>query len=330
MKEYLDVLRQILRNNTWTGNRTAVRTISEPGLHLRLDMRNGFPALTTRKLPFKMAAAEILGYMRCYTSAADFRALGTTSWDKNANQTPGWLANPYRQGTDSLGPVYGEQLRHFPGYKLLDMAAPGFEGQLADAKARGYNELKVLEDLGEEGKTYRMLLFKSIDQVREAMDKLIQNPTDRRMVFHSWNPAQNDEVALPSCPSWWQLHAKPHSRELSLMLYVRSSDVALGLSWNLAQSALLLHLIARLTGYTPSILSVTLGDAHIYESHMPMVEELLKRDPLPLPTLKISERVPEYAKTGKYEPQWLELVEPSDFELVGYQHHGPLTAPMVE
>ena len=90
----------------------------------------------------------------------------------------------------------------------------------------------------------------------------------------------------------------------------------------------LLHLIGRLTGYKPRWFSYFIGDAHIYENHVDMLKEQLQREPYPLPRLVISDRIPDFAQTGRYEPQWLEQVEPSDFSLEGYVHHAPLTAPM--
>ena len=86
--------------------------------------------------------------------------------------------------------------------------------------------------------------------------------------------------------------------------------------------------MARLSGYKARWLTYFIADAHIYENHLDMLQEQLTRDPYPAPRLAISERVPSFAATGRYEPQWLEQVEPSDFALVGYTHHAPLTAPM--
>jgi thymidylate synthase len=93
---------------------------------------------------------------------------------------------------------------------------------------------------------------------------------------------------------------------------VRSNDIGLGTPFNLAEGAALLALVGRLTGYTPRWFSYFIGDAHIYENHLEMVQEQLTRQPFPAPRLVISDRVPEFAKTGKYEPDWLEKVEPSD------------------
>ncbi len=320
MKQYLDVLRHILENGSWTKNRTKHATISVPGLHMRFDMNDGFPAVTTRKLAFKSATAEILGYMRAYRSAAQFRALGTKSWDGNANENEQWLKNPYRLGEDDIGNSYGRVFRQWPAYKVIDPKAPRAQEQIEDAKSRGYQVVGEI-DAG-------VVLHKVVDQVRQCLDTIMNNPKDRRIIFHAWNVAQLDEQALPSCPTFFQWHVNTSKKELSVNVTVRSSDAPLGLVWNQAQAALLLHLVARLTGMRPRFVSMFLGDAHIYENQLDMVNEQLKREPLPLPRLVISDRIPEYAKTGVYAPEWLELAEPSDFSLEGYQHHGVLTADM--
>lgn len=104
MKQYLDLVRTILDTGTWQENRTGIRTISMPGAMLRFDLQQGFPAVTTKKLAFKSAVGELVGFLRASRSAADFRDLGCKVWDANANQNPQWLANPYRQGPDDLFP----------------------------------------------------------------------------------------------------------------------------------------------------------------------------------------------------------------------------------
>lgn len=329
MKQYLDVVRHILQHGSWNGNRTKYRTIGVPSAYMQFDMNDGFPAVTTKRLAFKSAMAEVIGYLRAYTSAADFRALGTKTWDANANLNDEWLANPYREGPDHMGPgVYGTQWRRWPAYKTVDSSSPNAQAQIDYAKAQGYEVLTVVERLEEDGKFYTTLLHKQVDQLRECMDKIITRPGDRRMVFHSWNVAQLDETALPSCPTWWQFSCDESKNELSMSSLIRSSDAGLGCPFNLAQAAMLLHLVSRLTGRVPKFLSVTLVNAHIYENQIEMLQEQLKREPLPLPKLVISDRVPEYAKTKLYQPEWLNLVEPSDFTLDGYTHHGVLTSDM--
>lgn len=321
MQKYLDLVQTILDSGSWQENRTGVRSISLPGAMLRFDLQQGFPAITTRKLAFKAAVGELVGFLRASRSAADFRALGCKVWDQNANENKQWLANPYRSGTDDLGDIYGVQWRQWPAYKLLDA---NNAAQIANAQQRGFT---VIANLVEDGRE-KILLYKAVDQLRQCLDTIINNPSDRRILFHGWNCAELDQMALPPCHLLYQFLPNSASREISLCLYIRSNDVGLGTGFNLAEGAVLLHLVARLTGFTPRWFTYFIGDAHIYESHLSMLREQLTRVPLPSPQLKISERVPDFRETGKYEPEWLEKIEPSDFALLNYQYHAPMTAPM--
>ncbi|KQQ40391.1 thymidylate synthase [Duganella sp. Leaf126] len=321
MKQYLDLIQTILDTGSWQDNRTGIRTLSVPGAMMRFDLREGFPAVTTKRLAFKSVIGELCAFMRASRNAAEFRALGCKVWDQNANENQQWLANPYRLGEDDLGPVYGVQWRQWPGFKLLGMDQ---HAQIADAQSKGFRLISQFDDHGET----KVLLHKSIDQLRECLDTIVNNPGSRRILFHGWNPAVLDAVALPACHLLYQFIPNPTTRELSMCLYVRSNDLGLGTPFNLAEGAALMHLVGRLTGYTPRWFSYFIGDAHIYENHLDMVKEQLTRAPFPAPHLRIADRVPDFAKTGKYEPQWLEQVEPSDFSLENYQHHAPITAPM--
>ena len=293
---------------------------------LRFDLQEGFPAVTTKKLAFKSVTGELVGFLRATRSAADFRSLGCKVWDQNANENQQWLANPYRLQMDDLGPVYGVQWREWPAYKLVDLSRPNAEEQIADALKRGYVKLGELDPA--DGRRPKVLLYKAIDQLRQCLDTIISNPGDRRILFHGWNWAQLEEMALPPCHLLYQFLVNASKREVSLCLYVRSNDIGLGTPFNLAEGAALLHLVGRLTGNTPRWFTYFIGDAHIYENHVDMLQEQLARKPLPLPKLQLSERIPDFALTNTYQPEWLERVEPSDFALVGYQHHSPLTAPM--
>lgn len=322
MQQYLDLIQTILDSGSWQENRTGIRTLSIPGAMLRFDLqKDGFPAVTTKKLAFKSVLGELTGFLRAARSAAEFRALGCKVWDQNANENAEWLANPYRLQEDDLGPVYGVQWRQWPAYKLLDADQAA---QIADAQQRGFRLVSALHDQGRE----KVLLYKAIDQLRTCLDTIIHNPGSRRILFHGWNCADLDAIALPACHLLYQFIPNATSKELSLCLYIRSNDVGLGTPFNLAEGATLLHLVARLTGYTPRWFSYFIGDAHLYENHLPMVREQLTRAPLPAPRLVIAERIPDFAVTGEYAPQWLEQAEPDDFTLEGYQHHPALTAPM--
>jgi thymidylate synthase len=322
MKQYLDLVRTVLDQGSWQDNRTGVRTISAPGLAMRFDLRLGFPAVTTKKLAFKSAIGELVGFLRGSRNAAEFRALGSKVWDANANDNVGWLANPFREGQDDLGPVYGAQWRAWPAYKLLQQDKPA---QIDAALGYGYTEIARFDD--DQGRP-SVLLYKAVDQLRRCLDTIIERPSDRRILFHGWNWAQLDEMALPPCHLLYQFLPNPTTREISLALYIRSNDLGLGAPFNLAEGAALLHLVGRLTGYTPRWFSYFIGDAHIYENHLPMLQEQLRREPRRLPILQIDERVPDFARTNNYEPEWLEKIEPGDFSLIDYFPHAALTAPM--
>jgi thymidylate synthase len=326
MKQYLNLVQDIFDNGSWQDNRTGIRTLSLPGAMMKFDLQNGFPAVTTKKLAFKSAIGELVGFLRGYRNAEQFRALGCKVWDQNANENAQWLANPYRLGQDDLGPVYGVQWREWPAYKLIDLAQPQSDAQIADALARGYTQIGTVDN--EQNNAKGVLLYKAIDQLRQCLDTIIKDPGNRRILFHGWNWAQLEEMALPPCHLLYHFLTNQAKREISLCLYIRSNDVGLGTPFNLTEGAALLHLVGRLTGYTPRWFTYFIGDAHIYENHVDMLQEQLKREPYPAPKLVLSERIPAYASTGKYEPEWLEKVEPTDFQLEGYQHHPPLTAPM--
>ena len=319
MRPYLDLLRTVLQEGAWQENRTGIRTRAISGAMLKFDLAAGFPAVTTKRLAFKSAMGELCAFLRGATSAAEFRALGCKVWDANANASPQWRASPYRRGADDLGPVYGAQWRRWPAVKILPLDAGA---ALAQAERDGY---QPLADVSAKGVR---LLHREIDQVRDCLDRIHERPNDRRILFHAWNPAQLDEMALPPCHLLYQFNVNTADRELSLCLYQRSVDSFLGLPWNLAEGAALLALFARLTGYRARWLTWFGADVHVYETHLAAVAEQLGRAPQPLPTLAIADRVPAYAQTGRYEPQWLDEVCPDDFVLVGYQHHPAISAEM--
>lgn len=325
MKQYLDLIAQVFEQGTWQTNRTGIRTLSIPGAMMKFDLQQGAPVVTTKKLAFKTGMGELVGFLRASRSAADFRALGCKVWDQNANENAQWLANPYRLQEDDLGSVYGVQWRKWPAYKVVDLDNVASKGQVEDALARGYQEIGIIADGSAQGS---LVLYKAVDQLRQCLDTIVSNPSDRRILFHGWNWAQLDEMALPPCHLLYQFLPNIERKELSLCVYIRSNDLGLGNPINCISAAALLTLVGRLTGYQPKWLTVFIGDAHIYENHVDMLKEQLQREPFPAPKLVLSERVPDYAVTGKYEPEWLERVEPGDFTLEGYQHHAALTAPM--
>lgn len=326
MKQYLDLIRNVIDEGEVTENRTGVRTIMLPGAMMRFDLRKGFPAVTTKKLAFKSVVGELCAFLRASRSAADFRALGCKVWDQNANENQAWLDNPFRQGTDDLGPVYGVQWRKWPAYKLLDWPYPS--NPIDKLESLGWH---IVDEVGSGGTgangRLQVLMHKEIDQLGDCVRTIIDNPDSRRILFHGWNPADLDAVALPACHLLYQFMPNRNTGLLHMNLYIRSNDLGLGAPFNIAEGAVLMSLVARLTGMQPGLFNYFIGDAHVYENHLDMVNTQCEREPYALPTLVINERVP-FNVSADEAVAWLAKVEPTDFTLENYQHHEPITAPM--
>jgi len=274
MKQYLDLLKQVITNGEWQGNRTGIDTKRIDGAMLQFDMKDGFPAVTTKKLAFKQVKGELIGFIRGYDNAAAFRNVGCTIWDQNANENQAWFDNPSRKGLDDLGRIYGQQWR----------------GWYHDTCGR-------------------------IDQLSKAIKEIQNNPTSRRIIVSAWNPADLSEMALPPCHVMFQLLVNLDKGELSMCMYQRSCDMFLGIPFNIASYALLLELIARVTGLIPRTLTMFLADVHIYRNHMEQVVEQLNREPRTLPKLSIS---PEFLLRSSDPVRQLELLMPGDIELLDY------------
>lgn len=262
MAPYVDVLDAILSQGASCTDRTGVGTFSLPGAQMQFDMREGFPLLTLRPIPYKSVFAELVGFLRGYTDAEQFRALGTKIWDANANDNKEWLANPFRMGTDDMGYVYGSQWRNW------EASTYAWTLRQADwLMKRGWDSGKEAADRG----TYS----KSIDQLAECLDLLRTNPSSRRILFHAWNPAELHAMCLPPCHLLYQFHV--HGERISLSVYIRSNDMGLGAPFNIASAAALLQVFADASGLTPWKLTISIGDAHVYMNHFEAVKEMMDR-----------------------------------------------------
>jgi thymidylate synthase len=337
MKQFHDNLQFILDNGSWKTNRTQYASLMVPGLTMRFDLRQGFPAVTTKKLAFKSAIGELVGFLRSTRNAADFRKLGCKVWDQNANENTQWLANPFRKGEDDLGDVYGAMWREWPAFKQGWFS----EQQMAHLKASGWTESSAI---GNEG----WIFTKQIDMLGDCVRKIILEPDDRRILFHAWNPAKLDEMALPPCHLLYHFLPNKDTKELALCMTQRSADYFLGIPFNIASAALLLHIVARLTGYTPTWLTITTNDSHIYENAIDATKELLTREPYPLPRLDIHPGMASFdqieaagkslAQAGGYEHtltqdadaavRWLTHIDPAWFTLSNYQYHESIKVDM--
>ncbi len=154
-----------------------------------------------------------------------------------------------------------------------------------------------------------------IDQIVTLVDAIKKTPDSRRLIVSAWNPAEIADMALPPCHTLWQVRIA--GGKLHLQLYQRSADMFLGVPFNIASYALLLHMLAHVTGYEPGDFIHSIGDAHIYSNHMEQVQTQLARTPKALPQLKIKRQV-----TSLFDFTY------DDFEIVGYDPDAGIRAPV--
>lgn len=279
MKQYLDAVRHVLENGTDKQDRTGTGTKAIFGMQMRFNMKDGFPAITTKKLAWKGVVSELLWFIE---GTGDERRLaeilhGTRNQDKKTI----WTANaeasywkPKAHFPGDLGRVYGVQWRHWKNY----------EGR-------------------------------EIDQLAAAIKKIKEYPSSRRIIVNAWNPGELDQMALPPCHAFFQFFVA--NNKLSLQMYQRSCDMFLGVPFNIASYSLLLNMVAQVTNLEPHEFIHTLGDAHIYHNHIDQVKEQLARRPLPLPQLKLNQNIKN-----------IDDFKMEDIELVNYEHHPAIKAPM--
>ena len=170
------------------------------------------------------------------------------------------------------------------------------------------------------GHQWRNFNSQGVDQLQIAIDQIKHNPNSRRIIVNAWNPAQLADMLLPPCHMFYQFNVDTTNHKLHLQMYQRSCDMFLGVPFNIASYSTLLMLIAKITGYEAGTFVHTLGDAHIYQNHRDAVNTQLSRKPYPLPQLKINKNITILED--------IENLEREDFELVGYQSHGSLKAPV--
>lgn len=311
MRQYLDLLQDVLDNGTVRDDRTGVGTISVFGRQIRFNMADGFPAVTTKALAFRSVISELLWFLEGSTNEHRLAEI------KNDNKPYAeltekerrtiWTDNYEHQGkalgyTDGeLGRIYGCQYRSFRGVK--EIKDPMYN---QDDSIHGYN-------------VYYQTI--EIDQVKNVIEQIKHNPVSRRLLVSAWNPAELNVSSLPPCHYAFQFYVD--GDKLSLMYQMRSNDLFLGCPFNIASYALLLHIVAKITGKIPHELIASLGDCHIYKNHIEQVKEQLNRVPHKLPQLELPADA-DYSNIDAF----LKSVKANDFKLVGYEHDGAIKAPM--
>ena len=233
MKQYLELVKHVLDNGVFKGDRTGTGTKSVFGYQMRFNMADGFPLLTTKKVHLKSIIHELLWFLQGSTNVHYLQENGVRIWNE-------WAADD-----GELGPIYGYQWRSWPNY-----------------------------DGGH------------IDQISDVIEQIKHNPDSRRLIVSAWNVAQVPQMALPPCHTLFQFYVA--DGKLSLQLYQRSGDIFLGVPFNIASYALLLLMVAQVTGLEPGEYIHTLGDAHIYSNHFDQVNEQLQRTPRRLPHMVLN------------------------------------------
>ena len=254
LKQYLSALEHIFKEGKDRKDRTGIGTRGIFGHQLRFDLRNSFPAVTTKKLAWRSVVSELLWFLEGET---DERRLAEIHYGQSREELKEkktiWTANADKQGKElgykntktikELGPVYGNQWRSWKGKD------------------------------------------KNVDQIKDVLKSLSQDPYSRRHIVSAWNAGEVQKMALPPCHTMFQFHVQ--GGELSCQMYQRSADMFLGVPFNIASYSLLTCIMAQLLNMTPGDFVWTGGDCHIYQNHFDQVREQIKRSPKPLPTISM-------------------------------------------
>jgi thymidylate synthase len=283
--EYIKLCKRILYTGVKKEDRTGTGTISVFGHQSRYDLSEGFPLLTTKKLPMRVIFEELRWFLNGSTDLKwlldnDVKIWNADAW-RDYNEwvgdpvldEEGFLEHSKQYGYD-LGPIYGKQWRSWTH------------------RYPGEYEMET----------------KTIDQIAEVIEQIKVNPDSRRLVVSAWNPGEIGDMALPPCHILFQFYVA--DGKLSCQLYQRSADVFLGAPFNIASYALLTIMIAKITGLEPGEFVHTIGDAHIYLNHIAQVKEQIEREPKQLPQLDLLRTVDDPA-----DYVW------EDVKLTGYDPH---------
>ena len=288
MKQYHDILQNVLENGDVRPDRTGVGTRSLFGLQMRFDLSEGFPAVTTKKLAWKAVVSELLWFIEGSSDELRLREIlhgdrnsdKKTIWTDNANSDY-WVQKKLKRHQGDLGRIYGVQWRKWR---------------------------KPLVRINK-------VILQNHDQLIELVNGIMDNPYSRRHIITAWNPGELDSMALPPCHMMSQFYVA--NGKLSCQMYQRSADLFLGVPFNIASYALFTHMLAQICKLEVGDLVIAIGDAHIYENHVEQVKEQLLRTEYPLPQLNLN---PDIDVITDFDM--------NDIELVNYQCHEAIQAKM--
>ena len=294
MKQYLDLMQQILDKGNHREDRTGVGTRAIFGAQMRFDLKESFPLLTTKKLHLKSIIHELIWFLSGDTNIKYLKNNGVTIWDSWADKD------------GNLGPVYGQQWRHYSA-----------EGTCATIETPFGLMDGVVVDFGD---AFTNLYTSYEDQIGKVLWYLKKFPFSRRHIVCAWNPLLIDQMALPPCHCLFQFFVREENgkRYLSCQLYQRSCDFFLGVPFNIASYSLLTHIFADCLGYIPDEFVWTGGDVHLYDNHIEQAKLQLSRTPLP-PSAQLHIR-------NHHELPWEYKFD--DFEITGYESYPAIKAPI--
>ena len=309
---YLDLGRKLLEEGHRKEDRTGTGTLSLFGYQMRFDLQKGFPLLTTKRVPFGLIKSELLWFLKGDTNIRYLLQNKNHIWDEWAFKN--WVQSDEYHGPDmtnfglraqeddNFNKVYQDEKKKFCQKIVEDQEFANKFGNLGDV-------------YGAQWRHWQTRNGETIDQIKDVIETIKNNPDSRRMIVTAWNPEDVPLSALPPCHTLFQFYV--NDGKLSCQLYQRSADIFLGVPFNIASYALLTHMIARETGLEVGEFVHTLGDAHIYLNHLDQVNEQLERSPYDAPKLWLN---PEKKNIMDFEMK--------DIKVKNYRSHSAIKAPV--
>ena len=305
-KEYLELCKNILDNGINKEDRTGVGTKSIFGYQMKFDLNKGFPLLTTKKVNFNLVWSELLWFIKGDTNIKFLLENKNNIWNE-------WAFKKWVESEEYNGP----DMTNFGHRTLVDEEfAKQYKEQMKIFKEKVLTDEEFSSKYGDLGNVYgkQWRNFNGVDQLKNVIEQIKENPSSRRLIVSSWNPAEVYTMALLPCHSLFQFYV--NDGKLSCQLYQRSGDVFLGVPFNIASYSLLTILIAKECNLGVGEFVHTLGDAHIYKNHFDQVNKQISRTPYPLPSLKIND----------FNSIFDLNIE--DVELLDYESHPFIKAPI--
>jgi thymidylate synthase len=332
--QYLVLLKNVSKFGWYKNDRTGVGTYSVFNAQIEHDMQEGYPILTTKKMPFKTILNELIWFLRGDTNIKWLNERNCTIWNGDAytKYLEFYLPKEYHQQ------INDEQKLN----QLIDYFRLKSRTQFIDEILTSPNFAQIWGDLGPiYGKQWRN--WKGTDQIYHLIYNLINNPDSRRLIVNAWNVDEINKMTLPPCHYSFQAYTRKLNkgeledfkglnsdtsnpqRGISLMVNMRSADLPLGLPFNITSYGTLLEIIAAITNMVPEKLIINIGDAHIYSNQVPYIEKQLNRNGTALPQIHIPDRL---KNVGLNFEEVLMDLEASEFKLDGYNPHSKITIPL--